>query len=1014
MMKLPALLPTFRAKWIGHAGMKIHAWVCAILALFAVTMALAAEPITAFRTGDELAVHIDRMDMLRQSDPKLTAEVQLHRRGGDKRLQIDLSDPAVQGALIIDLAPIGQCDGVTVTVKDHARKVIAVRQISPLPEVRVQSRFAAPATKPALTQTFAFIEPGAEMQKSKKPAPRIILPDATQLREIRLAQPTRMVAKKDITFPVVADVDFPLVSNAVTGRQTVAPDDPSRTSLYFACKKAIYDGPRVDRWQKFLIEVPVQDSWGSGNGDESVTLAPGQFLAHVTNEKSPSGRNMLNNSDGDLGQKGEIDTDEQGLIYWRIDGGGGAYVVRFNPHTKKFEQPPVKLDFQKLVPAGAGLLNDGLCKVSCTRGRVFFTMCNDTLTNRNPGNADRRRIGGVFSIPQDWSDAAAFAADIRVHAGTWENARPGFYHAPPKADTDVRKLGGCSITETGLFITTAGAKFEGGPWRLDLDEKGNTRFFGEVRMLGDTVAKDGTPLPPTKLVMSKGLPKGRELNPGGGGGLDLIAFKSGEITIPRASVRLLTKGFEGLSVSKPSKHAFPTYDGAPSGVVTVRYDLIAGIKSAAEARGPLADSLSGGASMGPAFLLSPIPGETDRVAAVCEYAGYPLSVLDFSRLHEKHSVRKSSLPANIPARTGLGPYNSLWIRYDDEQWLYVSGYTGMSRIPYSKSGKVLPVIEADLFNRRLVQTGVDGHTRSSMKKVDGLIPIIGGRLLDSGYGLDGRGADAFSTGVELFDPRQLASREDNSVASQTTAYMSRCFALRTLQSRVVWNSGDGSARQEIFAASGSIRKQIINELRDASTVPSNLDAKIFLYEVTADGVLHDRFGFSLPGMGNDRAIEGHIALSPCRRFLVIMTHDAMLYTYDIAQKQFVDAAVLRTPSGGDIRPMEFKRPSEIIFTSPDGQIFFLTEPYDQDATSVNFHRVIVGHDGALSVAPHLGITFGMKEGCQDFRGVVRCFLPDLAKRDGSYDFILGYGQQSVEPFVRVVTDFIPPSNHISP
>ncbi|MFM8468496.1 MAG: hypothetical protein ACKODH_00760 [Limisphaerales bacterium] len=34
--------------------------------------------------------------------------------------------------------------------------------------------------------------------------------------------------------------------------------------------------------------------------------------------------------------------------------GGGAYVVRFTPHTKQFEQPPVQINFQKFVPAERG------------------------------------------------------------------------------------------------------------------------------------------------------------------------------------------------------------------------------------------------------------------------------------------------------------------------------------------------------------------------------------------------------------------------------------------------------------------------------------------------------------------------------------------------------------------------------------------------------------------------------------------------------------------------------------
>ena len=44
----------------------------------------------------------------------------------------------------------------------------------------------------------------------------------------------------------------------------------------------------------------------------------------------------------------------------------------------------------------------------------------------------------------------------------------------------------------------------------------------------------------------------------------------------------------------------------------------------------------------------------------------------------------------------------------------------------------------------------------------------------------------------------------------------------------------------------------------------------------------------------------------------------------------------------------------------------------------------------------------------DVAGVVRCFLPDLARRDGSYDFVLGGDQENGQPTVRVIDDFIPP------
>jgi hypothetical protein len=972
--------------------MKLSLALAALLSVLTTTSFCADDAITVFRSGDELIVNIAGLEGLQRTHPELKANLRLKQDGKEVPMTIDLADPAVRGALVLDMAEFGRCDGISATIVSESGKEIASLTSGPIPERPV------PGMKSGLSASFAYIEPGTAMRDALN-APKIALPDLDQLRTINLDAPSRLVSKQQIKFPVVTDIDYPLIGGVVVGRQTAAPRDTNKASLYFSAKKAIYDGAKLERWQKFLVEVPVQEAWGAGEGDESLTLKPDEFEVHITNEEAPSGRNMLNDAESDLGQLGEFDTDEQGRIYWRIDGGGAAYVVRFNPHTKNFEQPPIRMDFQKFVPGDVGMLNDGLCKVTCTRGRVYFTMPWDTLSTGDPGNAHRRRLGGVFSISQDWSDRAGFEADIRLHVGSWETARPTFYGTPPKPDVVERKLGRVSVTEAGLFITKAEAKYQGGPWRLDLDEQGNTTFFGVVDSLEDTEAEDGSGLAPTKLVTVKGIPQGRELNVGPGAGRSLVKFNTGEVVMPRSSVRLLTQGLDGIQLIKISKHV-STYEGAPQGTITLRYDLIEKLRAHPDAKGPLADSLNSGLSMGPAFLLSPIPGEPNRAVAVCEYAGYPLAVLDFSHLKDRGTVTKTSLPPDVPGRVGLGPYNSTWVRDGDEQWLYVTGYTGMSRILYSRGGKVLPKITGDVFNSRIAQHAVDGHTRTSMKKIDGLLHVFDGRLLDSGYGLGGRGGDAYSTGVEMFDPSQLSTGR---ATSQTSAQMSRCFVLRTLRGRMVWNARDGTKHQEVFAASGSVRQQMINELKDPSIGPTNLDAKIFLYDINETG-LRDLFGFSLPSEGGGHATEGHIVMSPCNRFVVIMTQDGVLFSYSIAQKQFVDAVAPRGPSGAPIQLIEFKRPSEVIFTSPDGQIFFLAE----DPSSLNFNRVIVGDDGRLSVEPHLGIEFDAKEGCQDFKGVVRCFMPD-ANNDGSYDYVLGYAQKSVEPFVRVITDLIAPS-----
>jgi len=470
-----------------------------------------------------------------------------------------------------------------------------------------------------------------------------------------------------------------------------------------------------------------------------------------------------------------------------------------------------------------------------------------------------------------------------------------------------------------------------------------------VKSIDATVADDGTPLVPTRLLMRKGYPQDQELDPGTTGGRNLIRYTPcGEITIPRSSIRQIVLGREGLKF-KPTggKHAFPVYEGAPQGTLTVRYDLVEKIKSTPAAQGPLAASLKGGPSLGPAFLVTPIPGEVAKAVAVCDYTGYTLSILDFSDLQQKKRGDKHPLPTQV----GLGPYNSLWLTHGDEQWLYINGYVGMTRIKYAQGGKVLDVMTSVAY--RTLPQAIDGHGRGALKHVDGLIPVFGGRLINTGSGAVGRGGSAFSTGLELLDTKSLG--QTSAVPSQTAAYMSRCFSLKTLQSRLLWSARDGSRRQEVFAACGGVNRAFVNELtdQDKALAPPNLEAKVFFYEVDEARGLRDLYGLSVPLSTDDQSNESHIALSPCHRFLVLMKPDGVLYTYSIGQEQFIDGLRLTDSSGSPVNLMGFKRPSAYIFASPDGQIFFLTGPADKDAVSIYFHRIVVDSQGRLVVEPRV-------------------------------------------------------------
>ena len=812
----------------------------------------------------------------------------------------------------------------------------------------------------------------------------------------------------------------------VLSRQSAAPKDLTKASLYISYKKALYEGTKLARWQKFLVEVPLQESWGRGQGDENVNVG-NDVLVHVTKEVKEkdwrgSQRHILGEGDDDLGQTLSA-VDDEGRIYFLAE----YRVVRFDPHTKKFEISP-PFDLQKLCPGGAMMKGSpgwlsGNWTMVCRRGRVFIVDILDYKTGPNPGvDVPQRRIGGVFSISQDWRNASLFAADVRLHVGTWESAVPTLYKTSPivGAAADERKLSKPMVTEAGLLIVPAGKKSAGGPWRLDLDDQGNNKAFGEVDSLSDPVSKDGSAtFAPTQEATFNGVSKTMLHLVDGSFGRHLIgAAGTDGIAIPRASIRqmLMSDGWNASLLLPPtSKHAFRTYAGAPKGIVTVKYEVVEKLKAHPEAQGPLADSLNGGPSLGPVFLITPVPGVPDKAVAICDYAGYPLAHFDFSRLEDQRAVLKTALPAKAALAVGLGPYDSTWVKQGDEQWLYITGYVGMTRIKYSQANQALDGMTSDMFHPRLAGAAVDQHARAGLKQYDRIFHVFGNRLLDSGTGRVGRGGTPFSTGLELFNPKLLGlDSSAGSAASQTAAYMNRCCgALGTLQSRLIWDAHDGSRRQEIFGT-GKPNKVLVEELgaADQALLPGNLDEKVFCYEVSENEGLRDLFGFSLPLAKSDTNAASYLALSPCQRFLLILTNDATLYTYSLAAKQFVDGIQLRTPAGDAVATIGFRRPGEQIITSPDGGHFFLTAPAGKDGTSLQFNRIVVGKEGLVSIEPHLGIECANSNDWQDIENCVRCFMPDLKRKDGSIDFIIGWDskdREQAKPFVRVIKDFIPPT-----
>ena len=981
----------------------VRTCLVAILCLGWGHASVGADEPTIVRSGDELVVSIPELDRLRQRHPRLRAIVQLSGPGGARTRTIELSQRPNAMGLVFELSGLGVCDEVKLDVQNERGESVASRTVRPVPEVTI-----AGAASPA-GAALAAIERGSQWVG---PTPQITLPEVSSLRREALAAPARSVTSSSITYPVVAAVDLPALSSAnavIISRQSAAPDDANRASLYFSYRKALFDPAtaKLKEYRKMLVEAPLDRAWLAGSDDATITLPLDGFKIHTTEElerdgqrwNAPQGYNMLGGSSTGLYQGGAtVDVDPLGRIYI-TNVPDGAGIVRFNPHTNRFEQPPINFqaECRKFLPTDGDWKrgwDTDLPQVVCTRGRVYLVF--DRHYRVITPNGRFETCSGVVSIPQEgWDDAASFRRDIRFHAGCWPGAKPSLY-SDDVAVGAPRRAGPPIETTTGIAF---------GTWRLDLDDRGETQRLAVVKSLADTVAADGTSLPPTQVVKLNGLPRMR-LHNVGAAGRQLLTFSYGEFQLTRAALGLTLPGATEDQLVDAKGQYRTTYPDAPSGTLTVRFDIAGKIQSEPQRFATLAASLAG-VAQGPNYGVIPVPGEADQAIGVCEYSYY-FSKLDFGRRATDGKVFRSYLPlasdgraTSLPIHLGLGPYQLAWIEHDDALWLYSLGYTGMGRLKYAEHGRPLEAFSQELFHRRLAPSPIDGAPRDSVKDYLLIFPVGGGKLVNIGRGRPGRGGGAYSAALELFDPSTLGP-------SQTAAGMSRCYGLYTPMDRWIEPALDGAARQELYVASGQIRPEYLDDIADPAKRPENRDPKIFTYSVSADGQLRDLYGFALPRLSAGDAAS-NLALSPCRQFLVILQGAGVVHTYSLAQRRFVDGVQLEAAGQSSVQLVSFSRPSAHLWSSPNGRMFFLTARPSGAPTRLDFHEIRVAIDGRLTIVPHRSVTLDANARLQDYNGIVRCFLPDLRKQDGSFDLVLGgsldNGGQST---VRVIDDFIEP------
>ncbi|MCE9608159.1 MAG: hypothetical protein K8U03_25015 [Planctomycetia bacterium] len=960
----------------------------------------------AFRSGDELIVQIPQLDQLRQVHKKLNGTIRLNGAGGEKIFKVNLADRLLPEALVIDVRGYGACASVALEVKNGEGNPVLSERVDPVPVV------TTPGTLPMPSGRFAAIESGSQLEPAA--TPRIALPDVAAFRMQKLVDPARTVTSGEITYPVITDVDLPgsgSVNAVIVSRQSFAPDDATKCSLYFSYRKPLFDeaSTKLKEWRKMLVEVPLDRAWLDKQGDEVITLPLDKFAIHTTEERelhnkrwnAPEGYNMLGGSSTGLYQGGQtVEVDDQGRIYI-TNVPDGAGIVRFNPHTGKFEQPPVSFGAgaHKFLPTDAGwnrTWDADLGQVVCTRGRVYIVFDRNYRVNTPNGNFET--CNGVVSVPQEnWHDAEAFRRDIRLHAACWPQAQFPMYADEVKVGA-MRRVGPPTATKHGLTF---------GTFRLDLDAAGNTERLAVIKTIEDKVDAAGKPLPPTEAETIKGLQRQRFINVGGAG-RQFVRQQYGEFAISRAALALTMPDAPAERIAGPDGRYLSTFAGAPTGELTIRFDITTKLKSDPQRYGTVAASMSG-VSQGPAYAVIPIPGEADQAIGVCEY-NYFFSKLDFSRRAADRKVYKSYLTQTVdgrktgfPVGVGLGPYNATWVEHDDASWLYMMGYTGMARLKYAEAGRPVDAYAVESFHAKLSPKPIDGVARDNVKDFLHIFPTTDGRLIDIGRGRPARGGGARSAGLELFDPRTLGT-------SRTAVEMNRCFGLYTPVSRVMFSTSGAAPRQEIFVAGGNIRPEYVADIEDPTQRPKNQDPKIFVYDCASGGDLRDLYGFSLPALPEGQDASSNIVFSPCRQFLVAMQGGGTVLTYSVAQRRFVDGIRLRNSADQPIVPLSYGLPSAWIWSAPNGRIFFQTALDGELSKSVNFYEVRIARDGRIAVVPHLAVALETGgRGARDFDHIVRCFLPDLKKQDGSYDFVLGSERENGgQPLVRVIDDFVLP------
>lgn len=933
------------------------------------------EPASVRQYDDALVIYLHGFDVMRSRYPALELRYRLVSANGfaGDETTADLTQPWETPAFIIR-KDTTEYAGILVSAV-NGQEVFFRRYY------QLDGTVNAPSVLPTLAQNAAI-----ELGQFVTEAPTIPLPDRSNFGSLPVGTPSRTFDIDANTLQVRSDINYPQVSSGqlcALSRQTDFPNDTSKRSLYVPLKSQFFDQAtgKPAGVRHYICEIPLDSGWLNGSEDLAINLSPSQIKVHQSSQKDGN-TNILGGGGGGLGQiTGSMAVDADGNIYFSSS--VPTDVVRFNVSTATFEVPPTDLFplSNQYLPTDNDILgNGGTGKNGRWQTYRMVASMNHSVPSRMIYARTISRLvfsgtlyewSAIFTLPtRHWDDAEAFAGEFNLLVGSWPSAEYSLYDDLPVTDGPLRRIQYFKSYGNTVYAQPY-PKSIGGPWRVDITADNQVEAFGTK----DTMPNysDATSKPVDTLPYNAS---------------SKIDFRDyGLLTMDRSGLHYCLTG---------------TTDNSLTGQIEVTYDAIAHMLEDPTA---FADILAniGGPSLSPSYMSTPLPGKQGKLLGVGEY-GYYLAEFDVNRANpgivEKEFLDLDSPDPNqeLPMALGLGPYGYQWTNIDGDDWLYIGGYIGMTRMKYTENGIPLGRYTMQKFDTSLTNIPLDARGGGAIKRYRYMQHGLDGRMFLTGTHTAARGGTAYSGGLLSFHPTELNTL-------WRLSYMSRSFHTVRMRNRVLRDT-DGVPVQE-FCARSYFEPEYAHTI-PSGLVPANTNPKVFQWDYKSGGQMRDLMGFSVASLDGSFGLND-IAYSNDRRYLILQ-QGSQLLTFDPQANRFVDGKTL--DYGTDLKVASFERPSYSFTRAPDDRLFLYLRPSGTSTHAV-FLQIQVSPSGELSVTPHLQTEAETATAIDTSFSVQHCYLQDYTNGDGSYDLFLGQKRSTSGggTVCRVIEDFIPPRRH---